>query len=207
VEPRRATCFIAASLATSQRTGTAFGNKPPLIKSLGAKFTPELKGPNRSARLQVETVFGSQELYAQALIDDYKAANIAPKDVFAQSFNLGDVLYWTKNEPKFGKQAVFLDDANTPSELPTLAELRALAAQGVNIVGPPMWALLTVDGNGRIAPSEYARNAKAAKLDIITWTLERSGRIVEEVLPTRALRARRSTTRRPWTPCTSMATS
>jgi glycerophosphoryl diester phosphodiesterase len=102
---------------------------------------------------------------------------------------------------------VFLDDANTPSELPTLAELRALAAQGVNVVGPPMWALLTVDGNGRIASSEYARNAKAAKLDIITWTLERSGRIVEEVLPTRALRARRSTTRRPWTPCTSMATS
>jgi hypothetical protein len=99
VEPRRTTCFIAASLATSQRTETAFGNEPPLIKSLGAKFTPELKGPNRSARLQVETVFGSQELYAQALIDDYKAANIAPKDVFAQSFNLGDVLSWIRTSP------------------------------------------------------------------------------------------------------------
>ena len=34
-------------------------------------------------------------------------------------------------------------------------------------------------------PSQYARNAKAANLDIITWTLERSGRIVEEVLPTK----------------------
>ena len=34
-------------------------------------------------------------------------------------------------------------------------------------------------------PSQYAWNAKAAKLDIITWTLERSGRIVEEVLPTK----------------------
>ena len=39
--------------------------------------------------------------------------------------------------------------------------------------------------NGKIVPSQYARNAKAAKLDIITWTLERSGRIVEEVLPTK----------------------
>jgi glycerophosphoryl diester phosphodiesterase len=48
-----------------------------------------------------------------------------------------------------------------------------------------MWALLAVDANGKIVPSQYARDAKAAGLDIITWTLERSGRIVEEVLPTK----------------------
>ena len=48
-----------------------------------------------------------------------------------------------------------------------------------------MWALLAVDENGQIVPSQYAMNAKAAGLDIITWTLERSGRIVEEVLPTK----------------------
>jgi len=47
-----------------------------------------------------------------------------------------------------------------------------------------MWALLAVE-NGKIVPSQYARDAKAAGLGIITWTLERSGRIVEEVLPTR----------------------
>src|SRR5262249_30157220 len=40
-------------------------------------------------------------------------------------------------------------------------------------------------GSGHIVPSQYANNAKAANLDIITWTLERSGRIVEEVLPTK----------------------
>jgi glycerophosphoryl diester phosphodiesterase len=105
--------------------------------------------------------------------------------VFAQSFNLDDILYWIKHEPRFGKQAVYLDDANLPSELPTRADLRSYAAQGVNIVAPPMWALLKVDGNGRIVPSQYALDAKAAGLDIITWTLERSGRIVEEVLPTK----------------------
>jgi glycerophosphoryl diester phosphodiesterase len=166
--------------------GTLLSHKESiqLIKSLDAKFTPELKGPNRNAQLQVEDVFGSQEGYAQAMIDEYKEANIPPKHVFVQSFNLDDIRYWINHEPDFGKQAVYLDDANTPSELPTLAELRSYAAQGVKIVGPPMWALLTVK-NGKIAPSQYARDVKTARLDIITWTLERSGRIVEEVLPTK----------------------
>ena len=92
--------------------GTLLSHKESiqLIKSLGAKYTPELKGPNRSAQLQVEDVFGSQEGYAQALIDDYKEAGIPPKEVFAQSFNRNDVLYWIQHEPQFGEQAVYLDD-------------------------------------------------------------------------------------------------
>lgn len=160
-----------------------------LIKSLGAKFTPELKGANRDPRVKVtlEQVFGvnAQERYAQAMIDDYKDAGIPAKNVFAQSFNKNDVLYWIINEPEFGKQAVYLDDANTPSDLPTLNDLQGYADQGIRIVAPPMWALLTVDGGGKIVPSQYAVNAKAAGLDIITWTIERSGRIVQEVLPTK----------------------
>lgn len=161
-----------------------------LIKSLGAKFTPELKGPNRAANLQVEAVFGSQARYAQALIDDYKAAGIAPRKVWAQSFNKDDVLYWIKNEPRFGQQAVYLDDANVPADVPTAAELKSYADQGIRIVAPPMWVLLSVDPNsGKIVPSQYAKDAKAAGLDIITWTIERSGRIVEEVLPTKGTAA------------------
>lgn len=155
-----------------------------LLEKLGSKYTPELKGPNRAAKLQVEAVFGSQASYAQAMIDDYKAAGISPRKVFAQSFSKDDILYWISNDPEFGKQAVFLDDANFPSELPNAAELKGYAAQGIRIVAPPMWALLAVE-NGKIVPSRYAGDAKAAGLDIITWTLERSGRIVEEVLPTR----------------------
>jgi len=174
--------------------GTLLSHKESiqLIKSLGAKFTPELKGPNRSATLQVEAVFGSQEGYAQAMIDDYKEARIAPKDVFAQSFNRNDILYWIQHEPQFGTQAVYLDDRyetitpplnpNDPSTwIPSMQEL---AAQGIKIIAPPMWVLLTVE-NGEIVPSLYAKEAKQAGLDIITWTLERSGRIVEEVLPTK----------------------
>src|SRR6266568_2568761 len=139
-----------------------------LLKRLGSQYTPELKGPNRAANVQVEAVFGSQTAYAQAMIDDYKAAGISPGIVWAQSFNKDDILYWIRNDPDFGRQAVFLDDANVPAELPNAAQLKGYADQGVKIV-----------------PSQYARDARAAGLDIITWTLERSGRIVEEVLPTK----------------------
>jgi glycerophosphoryl diester phosphodiesterase len=154
-----------------------------LLRSLGSKYTPELKGPNRSANLQVESVFGSQANYAQAMINDYKSAGISPRKVWAQSFNKDDVLYWISKEPAFGKQAVYLDDANVPADVPTLKELQSYAAQGIKIVAPPMWVLLAVDGaTGKIVPSQYAKDAKKAGLDIITWTIERSGRIKEEVL-------------------------
>lgn len=159
-----------------------------LLAKLGSKYTPELKGANRDANLQVEAVFGSQANYAQAMIDDYKAAGISPKKVWAQSFNKDDVLTWIKNDPAFGKQAVYLDDANVPADVPTLAELQGYVAQGIKIVAPPMWVLLTVE-NGKIVPSQYAKDAKTAGLDIITWTIERSGRIKEEVLPTKGTAA------------------
>jgi len=159
-----------------------------LIKKLGAKYTPELKSPNRAAKLQVEAVFGSQAGYAQALINDYKAVGISPRRVWAQSFLKDDVLYWVNNEPAFGKQAVYLDDASKPADLPTAEELKSYAQQGIRIVAPPMWALVTVN-NGKIVPSQYAKDAKAAKLDLITWTLERSGRIQQEVLPTKGTAA------------------
>jgi len=156
-----------------------------LLKELGSKYTPELKGPNRSAKVQVETVFGSQAAYAQAMINDYIAAGIPARDVWAQSFSKSDILYWIANYPEFGKQAAYLDDANVLADLPSAAELKAYASQGIRIVAPPMWALLSVNAAGKIVPSQYAKDAKAAGLDIITWTLERSGRIVEEVLPTK----------------------
>jgi len=78
-----------------------------LIDSMGLKFTPELKAA--SVPMPYEGNF-SQEDYAQKLVDEYVAAGIAPRRVFAQSFNLNDVLYWLDNAPSFGRQAVYLDD-------------------------------------------------------------------------------------------------
>lgn len=142
-----------------------------LFKALGVKMTPELKSPSVAMPFDGFT----QEAYAQKMIDEYKAAGVSPRRVWPQSFNQADVLYWVRNEPAYGRQAVFLDDAETVANLPTLGELQSYKAQGINIVAPPIFALLSTDTSGRIVPSAYARNAKAAGLDIITWTLERSG--------------------------------
>ncbi|MEQ8232793.1 MAG: glycerophosphodiester phosphodiesterase family protein [Gammaproteobacteria bacterium] len=145
-----------------------------LIKRLGAKFTPELKGGDPA---RIAEVFGSQEAYAQKLVDEYKAAGIPARDVWAQSFNVDDVLYWIEHEPRFGRQAVYLDsiDPTASPAVPglTFGELRAVADAGVNIFAPPMWALLSVR-NGKVVPSDYAREIKRAGLDIITWTFERA---------------------------------
>lgn len=142
-----------------------------LFQRLGVKMTPELKFPS----VQMPFNGFTQEMYAQKMIDEYKAAGVSPRDVWPQSFHKPDVNYWVNNEPRFGRQAVYLDDANTPADLPGFAELIQYKQEGINIVAPPTFALLAVDANKAIVPSEYARTAKAAGLDIITWTLERSG--------------------------------
>ncbi|CCO46072.1 putative PLC-like phosphodiesterase [Vibrio nigripulchritudo SOn1] len=144
-----------------------------LFKKHGVKMTPELKSP------AVDMPFNgfSQEMYAQKLINEYRAADVSASDVYAQSFNLADVKYWIQNNPEFGKQAVYLDDRvyNDENFKATLADMKALVADGVQIIAPPMWALVTLDDSGKIVPSEYTKLAKKAGLDIITWTLERSG--------------------------------
>jgi glycerophosphoryl diester phosphodiesterase len=141
-----------------------------LFKKLGVKMTPELK----SASVTMPFEGFSQESYAQKMIDEYKAAGVPPAQVFAQSFDIKDVLYWVQQEPAFGKQAVFLDSANTVAQLPTLEALNSYKTQGIQIVAPPIYALLDVK-DGKIVASQYARNAQAAGLNIITWSLERSG--------------------------------
>lgn len=146
-----------------------------LFKRLGVKMTPELK----SASVTMPFNGFTQEAYAQKMIDDYKRAGVAPRNVFAQSFNINDVLYWVRNEAAFGKQAVYLDDANTVTDLPSYNDLVGYKTQGIQIVAPPIFALLSTDAAGRIVPSAYARDAKSAGLGIITWTLERSGLLAD----------------------------
>jgi glycerophosphoryl diester phosphodiesterase len=149
-----------------------------LFAALGVKFTPELKAP--SVRMPFEGSY-TQEDYAQQLIDEYKAAGVDSDDVFVQSFDLDDVRYWIEHEPEFGAQAIYLDDrydqwgfdhADPSTWSPSMAEV---AAAGINIIAPPIWMLVELSTEGNIVPSAYARAAKAAGLDIITWTLERSG--------------------------------
>ncbi|MGM0703660.1 MAG: glycerophosphodiester phosphodiesterase family protein [Pseudomonadota bacterium] len=158
-----------------------------LFKALGVKMTPELKAP--SVEMPFEDM--SQEDYAQKMIDEYKAADVPASDVYAQSFELDDVRYWIENEPEFGEQAVYLDDryglddfdhADPATWSPSMEEL---VDQGVQILAPPMWMLLASnpeagDGESRIVPSVYAERAKAAGLDLIAWTFERSGPLTDD---------------------------
>ena len=148
-----------------------------LIDKLGADFTPELKTPAVTMPFDGFT----QEMYAQKMIDEYKAAGIDPSRVWPQSFRLEDVVYWIKNEPEFGKQAVYLDDSyekegwshmDPETWEPSMAQLKEM---GVNYIAPPLWVLVTTSDDGKIVPSVYAEEAKKAGLGIITWTAERSG--------------------------------
>lgn len=169
--PWRSTQYVDGATSMTHAESIA------LFKSLGTKFTPELKSP------AVEMPFNGFSLqdYAQKMIDEYKAAGIPPSDVWPQSFDLEVVKYWIEHEPEFGKQAVYLDgrySGDSPlnpmdpdSFSPSMQEL---ADMGVNYIAPPMWMLLTLE-NGQMVPSAYATKAKTAGLKLITWTLERSG--------------------------------
>jgi glycerophosphoryl diester phosphodiesterase len=149
-----------------------------LIKSLGTKFTPELKAPEVAMPFDGDY---TQEKYSAQMFAEYKAAGIAPGDVLAQSFSLDDILLWNRTEPAFAAQAIYLDGryetlgfdpARTETWKPSMAELKAM---GVKILAPPIYVLLALDGDNHIVPSEYAKAARAAGLDLISWSLERDG--------------------------------
>jgi len=183
-----ATANWRTDLYSSCGTVLSHAESIELFKSLGTKMTPELKSPSVEMPFQGEY---TQAQYAQQLIDEYKAAGVDPSDVYAQSFNYSDVQYWIANEPEFGQQAVYLDGraygetaedqslfANfDPSDASTWAprDMTMIFNDGVRYIAPPMWVLVTLDDTQQIVPSAYARAAKAAGLNIITWTIERSG--------------------------------
>lgn len=151
-----------------------------MFEAAGVKMTPELKSPAVSMPFDGMT----QQDYADKLVAEYQAAGVTADRVYPQSFNLEDVKHWIATAPEFGQQAVYLDDRdetlpgfdpmNPDTWQPDMASLKA---DGVEIVAPPLWMLVTLDNDGKIVPSEYAKAAKAAGLKIITWTLERSGHL------------------------------
>jgi glycerophosphoryl diester phosphodiesterase len=159
-------------LYSGPTSGTLLSHKESiaLFKRLGVKMTPELK----EASVPMPFEGFTQQQYAQKMIDEYKQAGVKPSQVFPQSFNEQDILYWIQNEPSFAKQAVFLDAAETVKDLPSLEKLNDYKRKGVTIVAPPLFALLALE-DGKLVASAYAKNAKKAGLDIITWSLERSG--------------------------------
>lgn len=152
-----------------------------LFKELGVKMTPELKAPQVSMPFNGMT----QTQYAQKMLDEYTQMEVPANHVYPQSFNLADVEYWINTNPEFAAQSVYLDGRdsnagfdpnNAATWQPSMAEL---ATNGVKVIAPPIWMLLTIDNNSNIVPSQYAIEAKAAGLNIIAWSLERSGPLNE----------------------------
>jgi glycerophosphoryl diester phosphodiesterase len=170
-------------LYTGRGTLMTFAESIALNKKLGVKHTPELKAGDPAT---IAAVFGSQERYAQALIDELQANGVRPRDAYPQSFNPNDVLYWVRNTA-YGDQAVFLVDYDTATDNIILfdttgkrlltreeqnAFFRSLRRAGVKIVAPSFNALLTVQGS-RIVPSVFAKDMKAMGFDLISWSFER----------------------------------
>ena len=175
------TASIRTDLYATGATLMSHKESIQLIGELGGQFTPELK--------EVTDGFGDSGLtqadYARKLIRAYRDAGIAHDKVWPQSFDLGDIRLWIREFPEFGRQAVWLDGRN-PAQMaetpPSEEEFAALKQAGLNIIAPSMPLLLATDEANNIVPSEYAVRARAAGLDMISWSSDRSGRIVEDVL-------------------------
>ena len=162
------------TLAYSPGTVMSHRQYIDLLKPTGVNFIPELKKADLPSGLSLEA-------YRKRIVDEYRAAGVPPKRVYLQSFDLDDIRFWRSYAPDYAANAVWLDgrykrpgfDPAHPERLrPTMDEL---AAEGLRFLSPPLWVLLTLDENGRVAPSAYARAAREAGLELIPWTLERSG--------------------------------
>ncbi|MEG3757002.1 glycerophosphodiester phosphodiesterase family protein [Pseudoalteromonas carrageenovora] len=152
-----------------------------LFKALDVKMTPELKSPQVSMPFDGMT----QQQYAQKMLDEYTQLDVPSNRVYPQSFNLDDVKYWINNNPDFANQSVYLDGRDSeagfdPSNPDTWQpSMEELVTDGVKILAPPIWMMLSINNNNDIVPSQYAINAKAAGLELIAWSLERSGPLNE----------------------------
>ena len=150
------------------------GESIALLDEADVGFVPELK----VARVKEPLVGGySREDFIRQVISEYKKAGIKPARVRVQSFFTEDLQFLNKAEPAFGAGAIYLDDRvyRDKSFRATRENMKELAQQGIRAVAPPLFALVQPDGKGGLAPSPYAVHAKSAGLELLTWTIERSG--------------------------------
>ncbi len=147
-----------------------------LFRTLGVAMTPELKafepGPNGGARF-------SRRVLATRMIEAYREAGVPPRDVWPQSFEIEDLAIWRETAPDYADRAIWLDGGDPSGATPPLDAFIALRASGVSRIAPPLSRLLEIDRYGTLQASTYGLHARAAGLELTTWTLERSGPIHE----------------------------
>lgn len=154
-----------------------------LFKALGAKFTPELKAAVEDMPFEG---YGNDD-YAQAIVEEYKAAGVPPADVILQSFEIEHIDYWLANEPEFAATAAYLVDPdlvdgfdNQKPETWGMYVPQPLADKGIRTIAPALTMMVVPGPDGDMVASEFARAVKAAGMDLIGWSLERSGPITPE---------------------------
>ena len=140
------------------------------IETLGRNFIPELK----RAQVTMPFVDGfDEQRYAQKLLQEYVQMGIDPQRVLPQSFDLDVVFYWIDYFPQFADQVVWLHgQARLPGFESSLDDMRQLYDRGLRIIAPPISALIGLDDKGQLIATPYAQHARAAGLDIVTWTFE-----------------------------------
>ena len=144
-----------------------------LFSSMNVKMTPELKAPLVPMPFNGFTV----EKFAQKIVDEYTDRNITPSHVFLQSFVEEAIDHWLKYDAEFGKQAAFLwepktqSDTRDPSMWPDFVRLHA---EGVNIISIPIFVAIDLK-NDELVISAFASNATAAGMELVCFSLERSG--------------------------------
>jgi glycerophosphoryl diester phosphodiesterase len=141
-----------------------------LVRDLCLGHSPELKLDNVKMPLPGRW---SRKRHAQRLVDMYRAARVPPEKVWLQSFALQDVQFWLEAEPRYAAQAMLLLNETSDALDPG-----ALVSLGVRNVAPSLSMLLSLDGDGKIVPSVWARELRAAGLNIVTWTVEKAERQV-----------------------------
>lgn len=141
-----------------------------LIRSLGGRFTPEIKAPD------VDMPFGnfSQRDFVMKVISEYEEYHIPSNHVWLQSATLKDIEY-VVSETEYGEQAVVLDfeDDRFGVRADDEAFLDKVKSTGAKYVAPPMFKLVAPE-DGMIVASEFAALIKERELHIITWTLGRT---------------------------------
>ena len=176
---------LDAEAAAARGTLMTHAESIELFDALGVGMTPELK------EVLVEPEAGAdgpytREMQADQMLREYRDAGIDPARVWPQSFEEGDVAHWIETAPDFADRVVLLDDRYEdegfdPEDPATWSPgMDELASDGVRYLAPPLWVMVGTDGAGEIVPSAYARAAREAGLELIAWTLERSGSLAEE---------------------------
>jgi glycerophosphoryl diester phosphodiesterase len=112
------------------------------------------------------------------MIDEYKAARSSAKRVWPQSFSLHDVRYWVNHEPRFGKQAVYLDERiDFPGGIETaIAGMNDVAATNDQCItsAPGKGTAFSRVGSDRVTNHAHARASVVTKECAGRW--ERSPR-------------------------------